>query len=129
MKPFLANSNDATKLDDKIDLRTQIEKVFEAPNPPNAILAVNEIYAANALIIAKERGLSIPEDIAIIGFTSGLISEFTSPPLTSVVQHGFLMGQNAAELLIHRIEHTAPEEFQKEVISTNLKIRKSTLRN
>ena len=45
------------------------------------------------------------------------------------MQHGFLMGQHAAELLINRIEHTGPEDFQKEVISTNLKIRKSTLRN
>ena len=114
------------KLNDNEDLYKQIEKVINVPNPPDAILAVNEIYAANALLIARERGLAIPEDIAIIGFTSGLISEFTYPPLTSVVQHGYLMGQQAAELLIDRIEHTAPSDFQKEVISPNLKIRKST---
>jgi LacI family transcriptional regulator len=36
------------------------------------------------------------------------------------------MGQQAAELLINRIEHIGPKEFQKEVISTGLKIRKST---
>ena len=114
------------KLNDKNDLPSQIEKVFDVPNPPDGILAVNEIYAANALIIAKEKGLSIPEDIAIIGFTSGLISAFTSPPLTCVEQHGFLMGNQAAELLINRIENLAPLEFKKEVISTNLKIRKST---
>ena len=114
------------KLNDNEDLYKQIEKVINVPNPPDAILAVNEIYAANALLIARERGLAIPEDIAIIGFTSGLISEFTYPPLTSVVQHGYLMGQQAAELLIDRIEHTAPSDFQKEVISAGLKIRKST---
>jgi len=56
-----------------------------------------------------------------------LISEFTSPRLTSVEQHGDLMGRQAAELLINRIESTASNEFQKEVISPNLKIRKSTL--
>lgn len=115
------------KINDKKDLPEQIEKVFAMPNPPDGILAVNEIYAANALIIAKEKELKIPEEIAIIGFTSGLISEFTSPPLTCVEQHGYLMGKQAAELLINRIEHKAPAEFQKEVISTNLKIRKSTL--
>lgn len=116
------------KLDDNMDLVPQIEKVFDVPNPPDAILAVNEIYAATALQIAKEKQLSIPNDIAIIGFTSGLISEFTSPPLTSVVQHGYLMGEHAAEMLIDRIEHKATGEFRKEVISTNLKIRKSTKR-
>ena len=115
------------KIDDRINLYDQIEKVINVKNPPDAILAVNEIYAANALKIAQEKNLKIPDDIAIIGFTSGLISEFTSPPLTSVEQHGYLMGQHAAELLINRIEHSTPKEFQKEVISTNLKIRKSTL--
>ena len=115
------------KIDDNLNLYDQIEKVINVPNPPDAILAVNEIYAANALICAKKRGLDIPSDVAIIGFTSGLISEFTSPPLSCIVQHGYLMGQQAAELLINRIEHTAPKEFQKEVISPNLKIRKSTL--
>jgi len=114
------------KLNDDEDLYGQIEKVIKVPNPPDAILAVNEIYAANALLIARKRGLDIPKDIAIIGFTSGLISEFTHPPLTSVEQHGYLMGQQAAELLINRIEHTAPSDFQKEVISPGLKIREST---
>lgn len=113
-------------IDDKENLYDQIMKVINVSNPPDAILAVNEIYAANALKIAKEKELKIPDDIAIIGFTSGLISEFTSPQLTSVVQHGYLMGQQAAELLINRIEHTGPEEIQKEVISPNLKIRNST---
>ncbi|VAW23535.1 Transcriptional regulator, LacI family [hydrothermal vent metagenome] len=115
------------KIDDTQDLYKQIEKVIHVKNPPDAILAVNEIYAAIALKIAKEKGLSIPKNIAIIGFTSGLISEFTDPSLTSVVQHGDLMGKQAAELLINRIENTAPSEYQKVVISSNLKIRKSTL--
>ncbi len=117
------------KIDDNLDLYEQIKKVFAVKNPPDAILAVNEIYAAIALKIAKESGLKIPEDIAIIGFTSGLISEYTDPPLTCVEQHGFLMGKQVAELLINRIENTAPSEFQKVVISPNLKIRKSTLDN
>ena len=115
------------KIDDKKSLYDQIKKVINVVNPPDAILAVNEIYAAIALKISQEKGLSIPKDIAIIGFTSGLISEFTSPPLTSVVQHGYLMGEQAAELLINRIEHKGPAEFQKTVISPDLKIRKSTL--
>ncbi|NOR27077.1 MAG: substrate-binding domain-containing protein [Lutibacter sp.] len=127
-------SNDITidenliyKIDDNKDLHEQIRKVINVKNPPDAILAVNEIYAAIALKIVQELGLVVPNDIAIIGFTSGLISEYTSPPLTSVEQHGDLMGRSAAELLINRIESADSNEFQKEVISTNLKIRKSTL--
>lgn len=115
------------KIDDNLDLYEQIKKVFVGKNIPDAILAVNEIYAAIALKVAKENALKIPEDIAIIGFTSGLISEYTDPPLTCVEQHGYLMGKQVAELLINRIENVSPSEFQKVVISPNLKIRKSTL--
>lgn len=122
------NQNLIYKIDDKKDLYEQIKKIIYVTNPPDAILAVNEIYAAIALKIAKERGLKIPQDIAIIGFTDGLISEYTSPPLTAVVQHGDLMGRYAAELLINRIESKGPVEFQKEVISANLKIRESSKR-
>jgi len=124
---FKIDENLIYKIDDTKDLYEQIKKIINVQNPPDAILAVNEIYAAIALKISKEKGLKIPDDIAIIGFTSGLISEFTSPPLTCVEQHGNLMGRQAAELLIRRIEHTAPIGYQKEVISPNLKIRKSTV--
>ena len=54
------------------------------------------------------------------------VSRLALPPLTTVVQHGYSMGKKTAELLINRIE--SKEEFkpQKVVLSTNLKIRKST---
>ncbi len=115
------------KIDDTRDLNEQIGEIINVKNPPDAIFAVNEIYAAIALKAAKAKGLIVPDDIAIIGFTSGLISEFTYPPLTSVEQHGDLMGRQAAELLINRIESTGPNDSQKVVISSGLKIRKSTL--
>ncbi|PCH73563.1 MAG: LacI family transcriptional regulator [Flavobacteriaceae bacterium] len=114
------------KIDDHLDLEAQISQIFEGDNPPDAILAVNEIYAAIALQAAKSKGLVVPDDVAIIGFTSGLISKFTSPPLSMVEQHGYLMGQQAAELLIKRIESEHAYEYKKEVMSANLKIRQST---
>ena len=114
------------KIDDSKSLKQQIAAVFEMDQMPDAILAVNEIYAAHALSIAHEKKINVPEELSIIGFTSGLISEFTNPPLSSVVQHGFLIGSQAAELLLNRIETEKKGDFQIEVISPNLKLRKST---
>ncbi|PCI02412.1 MAG: LacI family transcriptional regulator [Flavobacteriaceae bacterium] len=114
------------KINDDLDLEDQISQIFEGDNPPDAILAVNEIYAAIALQVAQSKGLVVPDDVAIIGFTSGLISKFTSPPLSMVEQHGYLMGQQAAELLIKRIESESAYAYKKEVMSANLKIRQST---
>lgn len=113
------------KIDEEGDIKKQIETLFD--KDIDAVFAVNEIYAALAIRVAKERGLRIPEDVSIIGFTDGLISEYASPSITTVVQHGFTMGKQAAEMLIDRIENqTENKAPQTKVISSNLKIRESS---
>jgi len=117
------------ELENDVDIQKEIRSLFkEENNYPDAILAVNgEIYASTAMQIAKDKGLKVPEDISIITFTNGMISKYASPPLTALEQHGYEMGKQAVELLIDRIESKESEiQFQKKVISTNLKIRKST---
>ena len=113
------------EIDETKDIKKQIEKVFE--QDIDAVFAVNEIYAANSMRIAKEKGLSIPNDISIIGFTDGLISEYSSPSITTIAQHGFTMGQQAVEVLIERIEKESEVYKPKKiVISSDLKLREST---
>jgi|TARA_B110000967_G_scaffold1355_1_gene1405 LacI family transcriptional regulator len=113
------------EIDENQDIKKQIEIVFQ--QDIDGVFAVNEIYAANAMRIAKEKGLSIPEEISIIGFTDGLISEYSSPSITTIAQHGFTMGQQAVEVLIERIEKEAEAYSPKKiVISSDLKIREST---
>ncbi|WP_299158496.1 LacI family DNA-binding transcriptional regulator [uncultured Tenacibaculum sp.] len=113
------------EVDEDRDIYTQINELFK--QKIDAVFAVNEIYAAIAIRIAKEKGMRIPEDISVVGFTDGLISEYSSPSITTVVQHGFTMGKQAAEMLIDRIENEDENRrFQTKVISSNLKIREST---
>ena len=113
------------EVDENKEIKTQIEKVFE--QGIDGVFAVNEIYAANAMRIAKEKGFKVPEDISIIGFTDGLISEYSSPSITTVAQHGFTMGKQAVELLIERIEKDSEiYKPRKIVISSDLKLREST---
>ncbi len=120
-----------SKFDIKVDERNavlpQIEQLFTQDELPDGVFAVNETYAATALKIAQEKGLRIPEDIAIIGFTDGLISKTTNPTMTTIAQHGYTMGSKATEILLERIykkkEITA---HQTTVISTNVVEREST---
>ena len=77
--------------------------------------------------IAKDKGLNVPKDLSVIGFTDGLISEYSSPSITTVAQHGYTMGKQAVELLIERIEKEAEVYKPKKiVISSDLKLREST---
>jgi len=113
------------EIDENNDIKEQIEKVFE--EGIDGIFAVNEIYAANSMKIAKERGLDVPNDLSIIGFTDGLISEYSSPTITTMAQHGFTMGEQAVELLIEKIEKESEVYKPKKiVISSDLKLREST---
>ncbi|QTD38346.1 LacI family DNA-binding transcriptional regulator [Polaribacter batillariae] len=119
------NKNLIAEVDESKEIKPQIEKVFS--ENIDAVFAVNEIYAANAMRIAKEKGFTVPKDMSIIGFTDGLISEYSSPSITTIAQHGFTMGKQAVELLIDRIENeTEIFKPKKIVISSDLKLREST---
>ena len=119
------DKNLIVEVDETKDIVKQIEEVFK--QDIDSVFGVNEIYAAKAMRVAKKRGLRVPEDLSIIGFTDGLISRYSSPSITTVAQHGFTMGQQAVALLIERIEKES-ETFKpkKIVISSDLKLREST---
>ncbi|MGM0551372.1 MAG: LacI family DNA-binding transcriptional regulator [Bacteroidota bacterium] len=94
----------------------------------DGIFAVNDMTATGAMNAAKELHKRIPRDIAISGFTDSFIATLTDPPLTSVDQKGFLMGQQAARLLLNRISGKSPEGNVKKVLQTELRIRESSKR-
>lgn len=98
----------------------------------DAVFAVNELFAVTIIKTANKMGLKVPEDIAVIAFTDGIISKYSTPTITTVSQSGEKMGNKAAKMLIERIEaeedddeeHT--ENYITEVIETHLIKREST---
>ena len=123
------NKGYVVKVQENANFRDQILDFFEkTPVLPDGIVCVNEIYAATVIKIAKQKGLTVPDDIAVIGFTDGLISEFSSPTLSTIAQHGFTMGEQAAQLLLNRINSKSIEgdDYEKVIISTDVRKRDST---
>ncbi len=103
-------------------------KLLYAPKHPDGILAFSDQVAIGAMLAAKERGLRMPEDIAIIGFNNEPLSEFLEPTLTSVEQPSYEMGVQAAQLIIERIANSE-KRIGLKVLKSNLIIRGSTNRN
>ncbi|MEJ0030391.1 MAG: LacI family DNA-binding transcriptional regulator [Bacteroidota bacterium] len=108
------------------------QKLLMLPHPPDAIFASNDPMAMGAILAIKEKGLKIPDDVAVVGFSNYFFAQITDPSLTSVDQPGFEMGQEAARLLIRQIEvkdkdldDLAPET---KVLKTKLIVRNSSLR-
>ncbi|MFQ3215212.1 MAG: LacI family transcriptional regulator [Marivirga sp.] len=98
--------------------------------PPDAIFANNDVAAYGAMTAIKKRGLRIPQDIAIVGFSNWRFSSLIEPALSSVTQPGFKMGQEATRLLMKQIMQPDDEEAITETISlkTNLVVRESSLK-
>ncbi|MCK5136817.1 MAG: LacI family DNA-binding transcriptional regulator [Bacteroidales bacterium] len=102
-------------------------KLIYESNPVDGIFAVNDRTAIGALQTAKECGIKIPEEMAIVGFSNGIYSNMTDPPLTTVEQFGHKMGQNAARMLLDRLFSKEDYPPVKEVIKSELIIRGSTV--
>jgi LacI family transcriptional regulator len=98
----------------------------------DAVFAVNELFAVTIIKTASKMGLKVPEDLAVIAFTDGIISKYSTPSITTVSQSGKKMGNKAAKMLIDRLEaeHEDDDEenenYTTEVIETHLIKREST---
>jgi LacI family transcriptional regulator len=114
------------KIDKDKDIAQQVSCLVDRVDFPDAIFAVNEIYAAIAIKAIQKRGLKVPEDISVIGFTDGLVSQYASPSITTMEQHGYAMGMQAANMLVDRLETDVHAPFETKVVTTTLKVREST---
>jgi LacI family transcriptional regulator len=107
--------------------QTMVPDMLAAENVPDAFFCINDEVAAYCLQLVKAAGFRVPEDISICGFTNGYLTEVTDPTLTSVDQHGFKIGVQAARLLIDRIEGRETKKgVVNKLIKTELVVRNST---
>ena len=100
------------------------ETLLSLPQPPDAILAMNDTLAFAAIEVIKEHRLRIPEDIAIIGYTDEQHANYVEPKLSAVSHQTYKMGETACQLLIDQIK--GDKTVRQVIIPTNLQIRESS---
>ncbi len=116
------------KIEDVDTCEITIGKLLE-DKAIDAVFAVNELFAVTIIKTASKIGLNVPRDLAVIAFTDGIISKYSTPTITTVSQSGIKMGNKAAKMLIDRLEADEDEEdenYKTEVIETHLIEREST---
>ncbi|WP_034623294.1 LacI family DNA-binding transcriptional regulator [Cellulomonas sp. URHE0023] len=77
--------------------------LLDRPDPPTALFAANDLSAIQVLAVARERGLSVPADLSVIGFDNVPESVLASPALTTINQPLQRMGAEALRLLVDLI--------------------------
>lgn len=104
-----------------------IKRMIEKNNYPNAMFAENDLLALGVIQGVKEMGLTVPKDVAVVGFDDIPLASFPEIQLTTVSQPKYEMGRIAAQILLERLTKDKQEALPKRVIlEPRLIVRKSS---
>jgi DNA-binding LacI/PurR family transcriptional regulator len=101
-----------------------MKSLLEEAEPPSAVLVANNLMVLGALRAIYERGLRIPDDVAVVGFDEMPWAMSLQPPLTTVAQPTYELGATAARMLLARLRE--PNRPMRHVmLETQLVVRAS----
>ena len=114
------------KTDSGIELAHQIASMHPLPD---GIFSTNDLPAALCIQVFKEKGIRVPEDIAIVGFNNDILSIIIEPKLTTINYPGKDIGEAAATHLINQLRRTGgTNKTSSIVLKSELIIRASSLK-
>lgn len=95
--------------------------------PPTAVLCSNDMTAIGVMREAYDLGIVVPRDLSVIGFDNIHLSEFITPPLTTVQMSQAELARIAFQALMNDVDKDLDEDGRKEYsLTTNLILRRST---
>lgn len=100
-----------------------MKKVLEGPKP-DAVFACNDVTAILAINMLREAGLSVPNDVSVVGFDNIELSQHFIPSISTVDINKEAMGLKAADMLLEQV-NTKKNRAEKTVFPVNLIVRES----
>jgi LacI family transcriptional regulator len=101
-------------------------ELLSLSTPPDAIVCANDLTALGVLDAARQRGIKVGKDLAVTGFDGIEEAAYSLPPLTTLSQSVYSIGQHMVRMLIALIKHEPLEEPCLS-IEPELILRQSTL--
>jgi DNA-binding LacI/PurR family transcriptional regulator len=109
------------------EIEDVVSELLKLKKRPDAIFASADKLTTGCLRILRSKGIAVPGDMGLIGFSNTDLTELLDPPLSVIRQPAFEMGEVAMNLLLQLIESKRPvTDFETRVLSTELLIRAST---
>lgn len=109
------------------EVEDAVNELLQLPEKPDGILATSDKLTTGCLRILKAKGINVPEEIGLVGFSNTDLTELLDPPLTVIKQPAFEMGELATTLLLQLIESKRPvTSFETRTLTTELIVRGST---
>lgn len=116
------------KMNRNKDLQQKIKPFFKKNPNIDGVVSADSSSAIISINMSIKLGLNVPKDISVIGFGSKSVSNLSVPRLTTIRQHAKVIGANAAQLLIKRMENTSEKDVKTKIVKTSLVKSKSTLK-
>jgi LacI family transcriptional regulator len=95
---------------------------------PDAIFTISDRMAIGAMLAIKKKGLSMPEDIGLVGFNNEPVTSLVTPQISSVDMSAFELGKAAAKLFIETMHDHEDMTAVEHVMKPKLFIRESSKR-
>lgn len=109
------------------EARDAVDKLLADGVRPDAIFATSDPKAIGAIRALKDRGLSVPEDISVMGFDNIDMVGLIDPPLTTMAQPFYEMGARACKRLIKIIESNRRPKVKIDMLSAEIVVRRSVI--
>lgn len=105
------------------------EEIAKMHPLPDGIFAINDLSAALCVQVFKERGIRVPQDIAIVGFNNDTVGTISNPQLTTINYPAVKMGEEAASALFNQLSGSKDSTHTKNIIlQSELIIRESSMK-
>ena len=104
------------------------DRLLDLPEPPDAVFCFSDVLALGALHALHQRGVRVPEDIAVIGVDDIAEARFSTPTLSTVAQDVGDIARLAVDALLQRLSGGADEPPQEVTVPHRLLVRDSTVR-
>lgn len=104
-----------------------MERMLDAGTEIDAVFGLNDALAIGALHALHDRGVVVPDEVAVIGFDDIEDAAYASPPLSSVAPGREQIAQTAVDLLLARVAGTAPAEHVEVITDFEVVARESTV--
>ena len=95
-------------------------------NPPTAVLCSNDMTAIGVMREAYEQNVRIPESLSLVGFDDIRLTEFTTPPLTTVQMSQHELAKTAFKALLNEVDQSHAQKRHTYELITSLVLRRST---
>lgn len=109
--------------------RNAAEQLLKDHTDVDGVFAITDLVAVGAVAVFNERGVKVPDDISIMGFSNWFVSQAITPSLSTIDQPGYEMGKKAFKLLYKEMKAKKSEETftpLTKTLKTSLIVRNST---